>query len=115
MDCFSTLHDPADGLADHFILLNSILNELSVESKNAQIGVRTGKLWSSEVGVADSQGWYGNSGIPPFSILATFCSVPGGRAWPQWSQELIYSVLDRPTTKNRLHNEIIFPEVGRNC
>ena len=46
-------HCSAHVLAQHFILLNSRLNEIFVESKNAQIGVRTGKLWSSEVGAAD--------------------------------------------------------------
>ena len=40
--------------AEKFILLNSRLNELSVESKNMQIRFRTGKLWLSEVDGAES-------------------------------------------------------------
>ena len=60
MDHCSTVRDPykcsAHVLDEHFILLNSRLNELSVESKNVQIRVRMGKLWPSEVDVADSQG-----------------------------------------------------------
>ena len=59
-DLFSTVRDPshcsAHGLAENFILLNFRLHELSVESKNTRIRVRTGKLWPSEVGAADSQG-----------------------------------------------------------
>ena len=59
-DHSSTFHAPdqcsAHILADHFILLDSRLNKLSIESKNVQIGVRTEKLWPSEVGAADSQG-----------------------------------------------------------
>ena len=59
-DRSSVVHDLAHwsdhDLAKQVILLNSRLNELSVESKNAQIGVQTGKLWSSEVGTADLQG-----------------------------------------------------------
>ena len=76
MDRSITARDPAHfssyGLAEHFILLNYRLNEIFVKSKKAQIGVRTGKLWSFEVGAADSQGWCGNSGISPFSILPRF-------------------------------------------
>ena len=76
MDRSSTLHDPthfsAHILDEHFILLNSRLNKFSVESKNTQIGIRTGKLWPSEVDAADPQGWCGNSGIPSFSILPRF-------------------------------------------
>ena len=60
IDHSSTIRDPAQCsahfLAENFILLNSRLNEISVESKNVQIGVRTGKLWPSEVDVANSQG-----------------------------------------------------------
>ena len=48
MDHSSTVRDPAQclahGLDENFIFLNSRLNELSVESKNEQIGVRTRKL-----------------------------------------------------------------------
>ena len=65
-------HCSNHGFTDNFILLNSRLNEISVESKNMQIEVRTGKLWPSEVNVVDSQEWCGNSGIPPFSILPIF-------------------------------------------
>ena len=76
MDRSSTVRNPthysAHGLAENFILLNSRLHELSIESKNAQIGIRTGKLWSSKVSTADSQGWCGNSGITPFSIMPRF-------------------------------------------
>ena len=60
MDHSSTVRDPAQfsahGLAENFILLNSRLKKLHVESKNEQIEVRMRKLWSSEVDVADSQG-----------------------------------------------------------
>ena len=60
MDNSSTVRDSAQCLAyilaEHFILLNSRLEELFVESKNEQIGVRTRKLWSSKVDAADSQG-----------------------------------------------------------
>ena len=38
------------------IWLNSRLKELSIESKNVQIGVRTRKLWSSKVEAVDSHG-----------------------------------------------------------
>ena len=59
-DYASTVRDPAQCsvyiLAEHFILLNSRLDELSVESKNERIGVRTRKLWPSKVEAADSQG-----------------------------------------------------------
>ena len=75
-DLFSTIHDPAHysahDLAEHFILLYFRLHEISVESKNTRIRVQTGKLWSSEVGIVDSQGWCENSGTPPFSILPRF-------------------------------------------
>ena len=43
------------GLAEHFILLNSRLNEIFIESKNTRIGVQMRKLWSSEVDAVDSQ------------------------------------------------------------
>ena len=33
--------------------MDSILKGISIESKNAQNGLRTGKLWSSEVGTAE--------------------------------------------------------------
>ena len=60
MDHSSTVRDLAQCstyiLVEHFILLNSRLNELSVESKNVRIGVRTRKLWPSKVDAADSQG-----------------------------------------------------------
>ena len=60
MDHSSTIRDLAQYLAyilvENFILLNSRLNELSLESKNARIGVRTRKLWPSKVDAADSQG-----------------------------------------------------------
>ena len=59
-DPFSTVYDPAHfsahDLAEHLILLNSILHEISVESKIIRIEVQTGKLWPFEVGAADSQG-----------------------------------------------------------
>ena len=71
-----TVRDPTQCLAhvldDKFILLNSRLKDLSLQSKNAQIGVRTRKLWPSEVDAADLQGWYGNLGTHPFSILPRF-------------------------------------------
>ena len=35
------------------IWLDSILRDLSIESKNAQNGLRTRKLWSSEVGIVE--------------------------------------------------------------
>ena len=73
MDYSSTIRDPAQCsayiLAKKFILLNSILNELSVESKNARNGVRTRKLWPSKVDVADSQGCAKIWAHPPFVIL----------------------------------------------
>ena len=76
-DHFSTLCDPAQclahGLAENFILLNSRLNELSVESKNARIGVRTGKLWSSEVDTADSQGCAEIWAHPRLPFCSGFC------------------------------------------
>ena len=60
MDHSSTVCDPAEfsthDLADHFILLDSRLNELFVESKNMRIEVRTRKVWLSEVDAIDSQG-----------------------------------------------------------
>ena len=75
-DLSSTVHDLTHWLAhvldEHFILLNSRLNKISVDSKNAQIGVRTGKLWPSEVGAADSQVWCRNLGIALFFILLRF-------------------------------------------
>ena len=59
-DYASTVRDPTQCsiyiLAEKFILLNSRLDELSVECKNARIGVRTRKLWPSKVDAADSQG-----------------------------------------------------------
>ena len=39
-------------------------------------------------------------GHTPVFHYAKICSVPGCRARPRWSRELIYSVHDRPTTKN---------------
>ena len=72
-DHSSTVHDPAQcsaqGLAENFILLNSRLDELSVESKNEIIGVRTRKLWLSEVDTADSQRCAEIWAHPPFAIL----------------------------------------------
>ena len=60
VDHSSTVHDPAKSLAhgldEIFILLNSRLNELSIESKNVRIEVRTRKLWLFEIDAADSQG-----------------------------------------------------------
>ena len=60
-DYSSIVRDPdqclAYLLAEKFILLNSILNKLSVESKNARIGVQTRKLWASKVDAIDSQGY----------------------------------------------------------
>ena len=78
-DNSSTICDPdqcsAHVLDDHFILLNSRLNELSVESKNARIGVRTRKLWLSEVDAADSQGCaeiWAHSHLP---LCSGFCRL----------------------------------------
>ena len=39
------------------IWLNSRLKEFFIESKNVQIGVRTRKLWSSEVEATDLHGY----------------------------------------------------------
>ena len=74
-------------LAEHFILLNSRLNELSVESKNVQIGVRKGKLWSFEVDAADSQGCAEIWAHPRLPFCSGFC-YPGTQC----------SVLDSPET-----------------
>ena len=60
LDYSSTVHDleqcSAYILAEHFILLNSRLDKIFVESKNARIGIRTRKVWSSKVDAVDSQG-----------------------------------------------------------
>ena len=73
----STVRDPAQWsahvLAKHFILLNSRLNELSVESRNARIGVHTRKLWSSKVDAADSQGCAEIWAHPYLSFYSGFC------------------------------------------
>ena len=87
MDHSSTVSDPTHILDEHFILLNSRLNELSVESKNVQIGVRTGKLWPSEVDAADSQGCADIWAHPHLLFYLGFC-YPGTQC----------SILDSPET-----------------
>ena len=76
-DHSSTVSDPAQCsahvLAKHFILLNSRLNELSVESKNARIGVHTRKLWSFKVDAANSQGCAEIWAHPRLPFYSGFC------------------------------------------
>ena len=79
-----------------------------------QIGVRTGKLWSLEVGIADSQGWCGNSGIPPFSILPRFGQFRDAMLSLDGPGNSYTQSMTVPQLNKRLHNEIIHPEEGRN-
>ena len=96
-DNSSTIHDPAQCsahvLSEKFILLNSRLNLLFVESKNASIGVPTRKLWLSEVDAADSQGCAEIRAHPRFPFCPDFlnygtsCSasmVPGTNIFSPW-------------------------------
>ena len=77
MDYSSTIRDPdlclAYILVENFILLNSRLNELSVDFKNVRIGVRTRKLWPSKVDVADSQGCAEIWAHPRLPFCSGFC------------------------------------------
>ena len=76
----STVHDPTQCssyiLAKHFILLNSRLNDLSIESKNARSEVWIRKLWSSEVDAANSQGCVEMWAHPRLPFYLGFC-CPG--------------------------------------
>ena len=76
-DHSSTVRDPvqcsAHGLAENFILLNSRLNEIFIEFKNARIEVWTRKLWSSEIDAADSQGYAEIGAHPRLPFCSGFC------------------------------------------
>ena len=110
-DLFSIVRDPAHcsshGLVEHFILLNSRLHDISVESKNTRIRVWMRKLWSSEVGAADLQGWCGNSGTPLFSILpkfAQFWDAVVGLSGPGNSYTLSMAVPQSQTTTQHINS-----------
>ena len=113
-DLFSTFRDPAHCsahvLAENFILSNSRLHNIFVESKNTQIGVRTKKLWPKCWSCRFSRV------VPKFEHAPVFhsakiYSVTGCSARLRWSQEFIYSVPNHPTITHIIQ---ILPESRRN-
>ena len=108
MDYSSTVCDPAQCsayiLAKNFILLNSRLDDLSVESKNARIGVQTRKLWSSKVDAADSQGCAKIWAHPRLPFCSGFLLSRNTMFYFGQSQNPMKPVFDHHAITNKPHN-----------
>ena len=78
-------------------------------SKNARIGVRTRKLWSSKVDAADSQGCVEILGTPPFVILLGILPSQNTMFGLRQSRNPLKLVFDHHTITNKPHNIQIHP------
>ena len=59
-------------------------------------------------------GWCGNAGIPPFSIMPRFAQFRDAVLGLDGPENSYTRSMTVPQQKNKLHNEIIRPKVGRN-
>ena len=92
------------------MLLNSRLNALSVESKNAQIEVRTRKLGPSKVEATDSQGCAKIWAHPRLPFCSGFLPPQNIVFGLGQSRNPVKLVFDHHTIRNKPHNIQISPE-----
>ena len=76
-----TVHDSTHGLAEHFILLNSKLKKISIESKNAQSEFEQKSYGRPQLALPISKGGAVMRAYPVFHSTQ-ICSILGRRARP---------------------------------